>query len=186
MAVAAATGRPDRTFASVLKETGDHRIACVPPAGSHRDCARSSRALTGGSRLAHGYHQPMNAQERGGVFSSDDLDLLAQEAEVDIETWPAPGRSRRTTIWIVVVGGIPYVRSVRGTRGRWWRDLRAEPHGAVHAAGRRIAFMAVPADDAASIAACTAGLEEKYARDPAVKPMLKPDILATTLRLEPA
>jgi hypothetical protein len=128
----------------------------------------------------------MNAQERGAVFSSDDLDVLAREAEVDIETWPAPGRSRRTTIWIVVVGGVPYVRSVRGTRGRWWRDLRAEPHGAIHAAGRRIEFLAVPADDAASIAACTSGLEEKYAGVPGFEPMVRSEVLTATLRLEPA
>ena len=120
------------------------------------------------------------------MFSSDDLDLLAQEAEVDIETWPAPGRARRTTIWIVVVGGVPYVRSVRGSRGRWWRDLRAEPHGAIHAAGRRFEFLAVPADDTASIAACTTALEEKYAGVPGLEPMIRPDVLSATLRLEPA
>jgi hypothetical protein len=128
----------------------------------------------------------MTADEQGDVFSPEDLELLAQEEEVDIETWSTAGRSRRTTIWIVVVGGIPYVRSVRGTRGRWYRDLRAEPHGAIHAAGRRIAFTAVPADDEASIAACSAGFQEKYARDPAVTSMVRPNTLGTTLRLEPA
>jgi hypothetical protein len=128
----------------------------------------------------------MTTDERGDAFSSEDLDLLAREEEVDIETWSKAGRSRRTTIWIVVVGGVPYVRSVRGTRGRWYRNLRAEPHGAIHAADRRIAFTAVPADDEASIAACSAGFQEKYARDPAVKSMLRQDTLSTTLRLEPA
>ncbi len=34
------------------------------------------------------------------------------------------------TIWIVVVDKVPYVRSVRGAKGRWYRELTARNEGA--------------------------------------------------------
>jgi hypothetical protein len=120
-------------------------------------------------------------------FDTDILDLLAREKEVEIETWSPDGRARRTIIWLVVADGAPYVRSLRGDRGRWYRQLRLEPHGAVHVAGRRIPIRAVPADDPTLIEACSRGFEKKYgARRADTVAMLQPNTLPTTLRLEPA
>jgi hypothetical protein len=115
------------------------------------------------------------------------IDLLDRTKEVEIETWSPDGRARRTIIWIVVADGIPYVRSVRGERGRWYRDLTLEPHGAIHAGDRRIAFVVEPATDARSVEATSRGFEKKYRRDRASTiAMLQPDTLPTTLRLLPA
>ena len=120
------------------------------------------------------------------AFDQDVVRLFADEMEVDIETWSAERAARRTTIWIVVVDGVPLIRSVRGERGRWYRDLIVEPHGAVHAAGRRIPVRAIPVEDQETISACSDAFREKYRGDPAVRTMVRTDVLGTTLRLVPA
>jgi hypothetical protein len=126
------------------------------------------------------------ADEPIAPFPDDVLELLRDEAEVDIETWSEPRGSRRTTIWVVVADGAPYIRSVRGEDGRWYRDLRLEPHCAIYVNGRRIEARAIPADDRASVEACSRELARKYAGDPGVSVMLVPHVLPTTMRLEPA
>ncbi len=118
------------------------------------------------------------------TFPPDVLELFEQEEEVDIQTTRADGSTRSTVIWIVVEGGVPYIRSVRGTEGRWYRDVVARPEAAIVAAGRRIAIRAVPAGESAGIAACSDGLRRKYARDASLRSMLVMDVLPTTLRLE--
>ncbi|MFL5679245.1 MAG: nitroreductase/quinone reductase family protein [Chloroflexota bacterium] len=120
------------------------------------------------------------------TFSREDLSLLAEAEEVDIETAPAGGAGHRTTIWIVVDGSDVFVRSVRGEAGRWYREALANPSVAIHVDGRRIPATAVRATDPASIERTSARLREKYARDPAMPPMLQPKTLDTTVRLEPA
>jgi hypothetical protein len=115
------------------------------------------------------------------------LDLLAAVEEVEIETRASPMAPRhRVIIWVVVDGGEVFVRSVRGTRGRWYREIRSNPLGALHADGAVIPVRAVPAADAPSIARCSRALARKYAGDPSLGSMLVPDVLGTTLRLVPA
>jgi hypothetical protein len=124
-------------------------------------------------------------------FERDVLDRLEAANTVRIETHPRPGTGddpRRTTIWIMVEGGEVYVRSVRGPRGRWYRDLLADPRGTVvtrRPAGPPVPVEAVLAADPESIERCTAALRRKYAGDPALETMLRPDTLATTMRLQP-
>ena len=72
-------------------------------------------------------------------FDPDLLDLMARRREVTIETARASGEPRRTVIWIVVVGGDAYVRSVRGTRGAWFRELTQQGSAALRVAGRVVA-----------------------------------------------
>jgi hypothetical protein len=52
--------------------------------------------------------------------------------------------------------------------------------------GQRVAATAIAAADPDSIDRASDGFRRKYAGDPAVRTMIRPDILATTLRLEPA
>jgi hypothetical protein len=118
-------------------------------------------------------------------FADETLELLAAAHEVRIETWGA-GEPHRTTIWVVVVDGVPYVRSYRGPAARWYGEIRVEPHGAIHVGDRRVPVRAVAADDEASVAACSAGLSAKYSGDPSLAAMLAPEVAGTTLRLEPA
>lgn len=119
------------------------------------------------------------------TLPTDVLDLLARTAEVDIETHAADGTPHRTIIWVVVVDGIAYIRSYRGPTARWFREIVADPDAAVIADGRRTEVRAVPAVDDASVAACSRGLEAKYAGDPATPAMVAHAVLPTTLRLEP-
>jgi hypothetical protein len=83
-----------------------------------------------------------------------------------------------------------FVRSVRGDRGRWYRDLLEEPRAVLHGRGRQpgppLAVTAEPAADDVSIARCSAALERSYPADPALATMLEPATLPTTMRLRPA
>jgi hypothetical protein len=119
-------------------------------------------------------------------FSPEDLELLAHDEEIRIETSAADGSVHRTIIWVVVDGQDVFVRSVRGERGRWYREALARPDVAIHADGRRLAARATHTPDPNSVARTTAALERKYAADPALRTMVRPHTLETTLRLEPA
>lgn len=114
------------------------------------------------------------------------LASLREADEVEIETVRADGTARRTVIWAVADDRAAYVRSVRGGRGRWYRDLVARPDGALHVAGRRIEVRAVAAADPATVELVSALLREKYGRRSraSTDAMLLPDPLPTTMRLE--
>ena len=120
------------------------------------------------------------------TFEESDLAAMAAAEEVDIETRSASGDARRTIIWIVERGGEVYVRSVRGPRGRWYRDALADPAVSIHVDGRRVAARAIPATDPASIEACSEGLRAKYRADYSLASMLEAETLPTTMKLVPA
>ncbi len=118
-------------------------------------------------------------------FATDDLQRLAAEEEVEIETRAPDGPAHRTTIWVVVDGDGTFIRSYRGPTARWYREALANPAVAVHVDGRRLSATAIPATDPDSIERVSAGFWAKYPKDPATKAMVAPDVLDTTLRLEP-
>jgi hypothetical protein len=118
-------------------------------------------------------------------FEEADLSAIAAAKEVRIETRSSAGETHRTIIWIVTHEGTVYARSVRGPRGRWFREAIADPNVAIHVGRRRVAARAVPATDPASVEACSEGLRAKYRRSYSLQSMLEPDVLGTTLRLEP-
>src|SRR4029077_7122424 len=122
------------------------------------------------------------------TFDADTLKTWDKTAEIQIETSKADGAPvHLTTIWIVVDGEQPYVRSVRGPAGRWYRELVANPTGAVHAGGR-IAVRASAATDSESVARVSDAFNRKYRKrwPGPTAAMLREDTLPTTLRLEPA
>ena len=93
-------------------------------------------------------------------FDPDTLQALDRADEVDIETSRGEGAAvHRVTIWIVVDGDNAYVRSVRGPSGRWYRELSANPKGALHVGGRRIPIEAEPVTDPESISRVTDALK---------------------------
>jgi|SRR5579859_1364638 len=117
------------------------------------------------------------------------LKAFDQTPEIDIETSRGDGAPvHKTTIWIVVDGDEVYVRSVRGPAGRWYRELIANPVGAVHVGGTAVPVRAYPVADAAIVARVSDALNQKYlARWPGpTAAMLREETLPTTLRLEPA
>ena len=119
-------------------------------------------------------------------FAADQLSTFAAAEEVEIETRAGPGSPvHRVIIWVMVDGDEVYLRSVRGPRGRWFRELIAAAEGALHVAGTRHPIRAELAADDISIERCSRALERKYARDPALRTMLRADTLPTTVRLEP-
>ena len=94
---------------------------------------------------------------------------------------------RRTTIWIVADDSGAYVRSVRGSRGRWYRDLVANPDGAIIFGAERISIRAIAAVDADSIELVSYLFRAKYGRRSraSTESMVQPMTLETTLRLVP-
>jgi hypothetical protein len=123
------------------------------------------------------------------TFDPDTLKTWDQTHEIEIETSRGDGAPvHRTTIWIVVDADTAYVRSVRGPAGRWYRELVANPTGAVHAARKSVAVLASPATDAETIARVSEAIERKYReRWPGpTAAMLRDETLPTTLRLDPA
>lgn len=79
------------------------------------------------------------------------------------------------------------MRSVRGPRGRWFRELLARRTGAVHVGARRIPVRATRVSSAATIAHVSEAIRTKYRTSKAsVRAMVRPAVLATTAKLEPA
>ena len=120
-------------------------------------------------------------------FSAEDLRFLAETDEVDIETPRASGRSRRTIIWIVVDSQHVYVRSVRGPAGRWYQAVARGSEARLHAGPRTWTIRTAPVADQAEVARVSDAIRRKYQdRWPGpTAAMLRPDVLPTTLRVEP-
>jgi hypothetical protein len=106
--------------------------------------------------------------------------------EVQIETRSAAGEVHTVVIWIVVVDGAPYVRSVRGKRGRWYRELLARNEGVVHLGSRRVPVRPARLSATSAIDDVSAGFWRKYTKSASLFAMLRLAVLDTTLRLEPA
>lgn len=104
--------------------------------------------------------------------------------EIDVETRTSDGVAHRTTVWAVVDGGDVYVRSLRGSAGRWYQELVAGPDTVIHVAGEVVPVHAVPAPDVESIGRANAGYQRKYADSPYLGTMTREEILGTTVRLE--
>ncbi len=125
----------------------------------------------------------------GGRFDQEVLDALDRTDEVHIGTRPdASSPVRETVIWAVVVDGGAFVRSVRGGKGRWYREATANPDVTLRVDDRRVSARAVPETDARTIERVSEVIREKYGVSypgPAAA-MLREEVLATTLRLLPA
>ena len=116
------------------------------------------------------------------------LDRLRDEIEVRIETRPsADGPVHRAIIWVVVddIGRV-LVRSWRGATARWYREAVAGAEAGLIVGRERLPIRVERATDAERVAACSAELERKYAGDPAVRSMVRSEILDTTLELHPS
>jgi hypothetical protein len=120
-------------------------------------------------------------------FPADVVERFDRTKVVEIETQSAKGTKHSVPIWIVVVDGVPYVRSVRGPQGRWYRELLARGEGAVVAAGKRTAVKATHDRAKAAIEATSEALRRKYrGSGGSLASMLRPDVVDTTVRLDPA
>ena len=76
-------------------------------------------------------------------FGTETLRLLDETKEVRIETRrDGDSPEHRTIIWVVVVEGEVFVRSVRGQRGRWYREISS--HRKAHCTWRTTASPCAP------------------------------------------
>ena len=94
------------------------------------------------------------------------------------------GQRIPSPIWIVVDGDDVFIRAYRGPTSRWYRELTARP-GALVVKGQRIPVRAVAAADDDSVRRTSDGFRKKYSTGNSLDSMLVPDVLPTTLRLEP-
>ena len=116
-------------------------------------------------------------------FDADTLRELRDIPEVAIRTEKHPATA--VIIWVVVADEEVFVRSVRGSKGRWYRDLAKGGSATLEFAGRRLEVQAVPASDADSIARASREYLRKYRTSPYAQSMIRAEVLPTTLRLEP-
>jgi hypothetical protein len=120
------------------------------------------------------------------AFAADVLRRFDETKVVEIETVSPKGAKHSVKIWIVVVDGVPYVRSVRGPKGRWYRELLARGEGAIVAGGKRTPVKAKRDKTKAAIDRTSDALRRKYKTSGAsLASMLRVDVLDTTVRLEP-
>jgi hypothetical protein len=115
-------------------------------------------------------------------FDTDTLRQLGALEEVVLRTEKHPDSA--VVIWVSVDDDEVFVRSARGTRGRWYRDVAAGG-ASLEFAGRRLPVRAIPAVDPTSIDRATRGYRDKYRTSPYLQSVVRADILPTTLRLEP-
>ena len=116
-------------------------------------------------------------------FDSETLRELHDIREVAIRTEKHPGTS--VIIWVVVADDEAFVRSVRGSKGRWHRDLATGGFATLEFAGRRLAVQVIPVSDPAAIDRTSREFLRKYQPSAHAHEMVRSEILSTTLRLEP-
>src|SRR3954468_24328922 len=116
-------------------------------------------------------------------FDTDMLDVLRTVPEITVRTHKHPDQA--VPIWVVVADDKVFVRSAYGTRGRWYRDLTADGTATLSACGRVVNAQAVPENETDAIAAVSREYLRKYGTGPYAQAMVKPAVLAHTLRLEP-
>ena len=122
-------------------------------------------------------------------FDREMLDALDRADEVHIETRrDASSPEHGTVIWAVVVDDEVYVRSVRGEKGRWYREASANPEAALRLNDVRVSVRAVPETDGQILVKVSEAYREKYG-DSYPGPtagIVREEVLANTLRLHPA
>lgn len=118
------------------------------------------------------------------ALTNNQLGSLHEADQVRIRTRSDRG-TFKTIIWIVVVDGVVYVRSVRGERGRWYQRALADQQVGILLDGDEIEFRAVHVDDPAEIEAVSDALRDKYPPGGSLDAMIQDEVLGTTMRLDP-
>jgi hypothetical protein len=116
-------------------------------------------------------------------FDAEIVRELRDRQEVAIRTEKHPDDA--VVIWVVAANDEVFVRSVRGSKGRWYRDLAAGGSATLEFAGRRLDVQALPVSDADTIARASREYLRKYQPSPYAQSIMRAEVLPTTLRLEP-
>jgi hypothetical protein len=111
-------------------------------------------------------------------------DHLDKTDTVHVITRKADGDERTTPIWSVVVDDVPYIRSVDGPDGFWFKRAIARGWVAFEVGGVRIDADAEHVLDATTISDVDAAFEAKYSRQRgSVASMMRESARESTLRL---
>ena len=120
------------------------------------------------------------------IWDADELAAIAVASELQIASRRSDGTLRKpVTIWVVRVGEELYVRSVKGSKGSWYRGSRQHNQGRIEAGGveRDIDFVAAGHARDEEI---DAAYREKYGSpSSAVEHITSPEAQETTIRLVP-
>src|SRR5207248_11411677 len=108
-------------------------------------------------------------------FDPPTLGELRDVQEVAIRTEKHPKSA--VVIWVVVADDEVFVRSWRGAKGRWYRDLAAGGPATLEFAGRRLAVRALPASDQAAVARASREFLKKYQRSTYAKEIVRSETL---------
>ena len=124
----------------------------------------------------------------GSSLDGETLDALDRAEEVHIGTHrDASSPGHETVIWTVVVDGA-FVRSVRGGKGRWYREASVDPEVTLRVNDERVPARTVPETDARTSERISEAIRDKYGGSfpGPTAAMSREEVLATTLRLLPA
>ncbi len=116
-------------------------------------------------------------------FDADTLSELNDVREVAIRTEKHPKSA--VVIWVAVTDDEVFVRSWRGTKGRWYRDLASGGPATLEFAGRRLPVQAIPPNDSTAVARVSRAFLRKYQPSSHAHEMVRSEVLPTTLRLDP-
>ena len=116
-------------------------------------------------------------------FDQETLRGLRDTQEIAIRT--AKHSDAPVTIWVVASGEDVFVRSVRGPKGHWYKDLAKGGDATLEVSGRHVSVKATPATDRVSVERASGEYLRKYQASPYAQAMVKTETLPTTLRLEP-
>jgi hypothetical protein len=108
---------------------------------------------------------------------------IAQAEEIVIGFVRPDGSRGSTPIWDVEVGNEIYIRSGGGTRGGWYRRLRANPDGEVRQGRNVYPVRAEPVDDTDLQSRVTQAYRAKYGGSPLLSMFLEPGSVSATLHL---
>jgi hypothetical protein len=131
-------------------------------------------------KMTPGVHT--SSSGRRHVVANRLLDIAKAE-EIMIGFVRPDGSRGSTPIWDVEVGDEIYVRSGGGTRGGWYRRLRANPDGEVWQGRNVYEVRAEPVDDVELQSRVTDAYRAKYGSSPLVSMFLEADSIAATLHL---
>ena len=122
-------------------------------------------------------------------FSQQDLELhRPRQGGRDRDLEAADGPVHSTIIWASSSTATSSSGPWRGAGARWYREALANPTVAIQVDGKdRMPATRRPRHGRRlDRARASAGLERKYAGDPAAESMVRDEILGTTLRIEGA
>src|SRR4051795_12896221 len=102
-------------------------------------------------------------------FDADILRELRELQKVVIRTEKHPNTA--VVIWVAVADEEVFVRSVRGTKGRWYRDLAAGGAATLDFAGRQFAVQAIRVSAPAAVARASQESLRKYQPSPYAQAM---------------